>query len=160
MFKKLRKKIAHFIFAPKPLREIVLVLPYDTTTHKLLIIEEYIHHYDRKFWKLVTGGIDKKDIDNLQHAHEELAEEMAMRSDNLYHFHSFEKVFGMRGIHCFVAEDPIVMEHPPENPDTDVITQSKWINEQELWEMIDAKELIWNESAMAAAQVFRRYIKR
>lgn len=159
MYKRIKKNICKRICPKRPLRDVVLVFPYNTTEHKVLVIEEYIQHYKRPFWKFVSGGIDKKDKDNLTHAHEELAEELGLKSYNFYHFHSFEAIFGARAIHCFVAENPVEMKHPPKNPDDDVITQTKWISEQEFWNMIDNKDLIWNESAMTAVQIFRSYKK-
>ena len=50
-----------------------------------------------------------------------------------------------------------MMEHPPENPDTDVIVDSRWINEKEFYRMLDNQELLWNETALLAVQVFRKY---
>ena len=160
MLEKFKKKLCKKICKKKPLRDIVLVFPYNTKEDTLMLIEEYIHHYDRAFWKFVSGGIDKQDKDYLTHAHEELAEEMGMQTDAMYHFHSTEKVFGMRSIHCFVAENPVMMKNPPENPDTDIITQSKWVNRDEFQSTIDTKELIWNEGAMTALQIFRNYEKK
>ena len=155
IFKKLFRKEKQ----KRAQREIVIVFPYNTETHEILIIQEYINHYDKKFWKAVTGGIDKEGKDAITHAHEELAEEIGMESKNMYHLHSNQKVFGARGIHAFIAENPMKLEHPPENPDTDVITDMKWINEETFWNMLDAKELLWNETALIAAQVFRKYKK-
>ena len=159
MLRNLKKKWCKKQHRKKPLRDVVLIFPYDTETNKILLIEEYIHHYGRSFWKSVSGGIDKKDKDNFTHAHEELAEELGMKSFNLYHFHSFERIFGARAIHCYVAENPILMKHPPKNPDTDIILKTKWVDESELWRMIDNKELIWNEGTMTAVQVMRKYKK-
>lgn len=140
-------------------RDIVIIFPYNTETHELLIIEEYINHYDKKFWKAVTGGIDKEGKDEITHAREELAEEIGMESKNLYHLHSNQKVFGARGIHAFIAENPTLMENPPGNPDTDVITDIRWVNEEVFWNMLDSGELLWNETALIAVQVFRNYKK-
>ena len=138
-------------------REIVLIFPYNTETNKIFIIREYIHHYERSFWKFISGGIDKEGKDNLTHAHEELAEEVAMNSKNLYHFYSFEKIFGNRGIHCFIAENPQLLDIPPENPDDDIIEKGEWISEQEFYTMLDENKMIWNEGAMVAVQIFRKY---
>lgn len=158
--KKIKKYLCNKICPKKKIREVVLVFPYNTQDDTLFLIQEHIHHYDRAFWKFVSGGIDKSGKDNLTHAIEELAEEVGMYSDNIYHFHSFEPIFGARVIHCYIAEDPVLMEVPPENPDTDIITDSKWVNEERLWQMIDNKDLIWNESAMVAIQVVRKFNKK
>ena len=143
----------------KKVREIVIIFPYNTKTNEILLIEEYINHYDRRFWKAVTGGVDKEGKNEITHAREELAEEMGMESDNFYHLHSNQKVFGARGIHAYIAENPRVLENPPENPDTDVITDSQWINESTFWEMLDREDLLWNETALLAIQVFRNFMK-
>jgi 8-oxo-dGTP pyrophosphatase MutT (NUDIX family) len=153
LLKRLCKKICR----QKPLREVVLVFPYNSERREILIINEFIHHYDRSFWKFVSGGIDKKDTDNFTHAREELAEELGMEAEKFYHLYSSEKVFGARGLHAYIAENPKKMKNPPINPDTDIITETRWVNEGELHRMIDTKEMLWNESSLMALQVFRAY---
>lgn len=138
-------------------REIVLVYPFNTKAKELFIIEEYIHHYKKSYWKFVSGGIDKNGKDLKTHAIEELAEEVAMESENMYHIYSAPKIFGNRGTHFFVAENPVAMDNPPINPDTDEIINQKWITEEEFHTMLDTKELLWDEGTMVASQVFRKY---
>ncbi len=159
MLKSIKNKLCKKFCPHKKPREVVLVFPYNTETNELFLIEEYIHHYKKSFWKFVSGGIDKTGKDILTHAHEELAEEVGMQSDNLYHFYTFEKIFGNRGIHCYIAENPVVMQQPPENPDTDIIERGLWVNEDQFYKMLDDRELIWHESATVAIQVFRKYKK-
>jgi len=139
------------------MREVVLIFPFNTKTNELFIIQEYIHHYKKSFWKFVSGGVDKDGKDLITHAIEELAEEVSMESQNLYHFYSYEKIFGNRGIHCYVAENPTQMEIPIENPDTDIIETGEWVSEDQLQKMIDTKEIIWNEGSIVALQIFRKY---
>jgi len=153
------KKIKSIFCSKKKIREVVLIFPYNIKTKEVLVIQEYIHHYDRAIWKFVSGGIDKTGKDNLTHAEEELAEEMGMESDNLYHFHSSEPIFGARIIHSYIAENPNLMKIPPKNPDTDIITDTRWVNETQLQKMIDEKDLVWNEGAMVALHVMRKYSK-
>lgn len=138
-------------------REVVIVYPFNTKTKKMYIIEEYIHSYDRTFWKFVSGGIDKIDKDILAHATEEMAEEIGMESDHVYHLYSSEKIFGNRGMHYFVAENSAMMVDPPANPDEDYITDAKWVNQQEFQTMLDDKLLQWDQGTMCALQAFRRY---
>lgn len=138
-------------------REVVIIYPFKTETKEIFLIQEYIHSYARKFWKFVSGGVDKLDKDILTHAIEELAEEVSMESSNFYHLYSSERVFGNRPIHYFIAENPVIMENPPENPDEDYITDAKWVNETEFQKMLDAKELQWDQGTMCALQAFRRY---
>lgn len=154
---KIKKALCKKLCPKKKLREIVIVFPFNTKEKKLFLIQEYIHHYDKKFWKYVSGGIDKNRKDIKTHAVEELAEEVGMESSSVKHLYSSEKVFGNRGSHFYIAEDPIILENPPENPDTDFICDMKWVNEQEFFSMIDAGELLWDEASMCAIQVFRKY---
>ena len=139
-------------------REVVIVYPFNTQTKEIFLIQEYIHGYDRKFWKFVSGGVDKIDKDIRTHAIEELAEEVAMQSTVMHHLYSAERVFGNRSIHYFIAENPVMMENPPENPDEDYITAAKWVNQAEFQKMLDDHELLWDQGTMCALQVFRRYL--
>lgn len=157
MLKILKSKLFAKEKSFKYVREVVIVFPFNTETKEIFLIQEYIHHYDRKFWKFVSGGVDKDGKDLQTHAVEELAEEVAMQSDSLYHLYSAERVFGARAIHYYVAENPTVMENPPANPDHDYITDTKWVSQTEFQRMLDAKELIWDQGTMCALQVFRRY---
>jgi len=157
MFKKIKKQLCQKICPKKKPREIVIVYPFNTQSKKIFLIEEYIHHYKKSFWKFVSGGIDKSNTDNLMHAYEELAEEVSMHSDHIYHFHSSPRIFGNRGTHFYVAENPVIVNDAPENPDTDEIINQKWVTEQEFQEMLDSKVLLWDEGTMVALQVFRKY---
>jgi len=139
------------------MREIVIIFPFNTREQKILVIEEYIHHYNRSFWKYVSGGVDKEEKDFITHAKEELAEEVGMSSEGWHHFHQLEKIFGNREIHFFIAENPIEMENPQENPDADIILQSVWVNYEEFMHMLDTKQLMWDQASMAALMVFRKY---
>jgi|GEM_PF-5730974 len=48
------------------------------------------------------------------------------------------------------------MEYPIENPDEeDVIVDQKWVTLEELWSMVDNKELIWKESVLVAINFLR-----
>lgn len=142
------------------MKSVVIVFPFNTREHKLLLIEEYIQHYGKSFWKYVSGGVDKEGKDLLTHAEEELAEELGLRAEHCYHFHHLEKIFGNREVHFFVAENVQLMEHPPENPDTDIILQSKWVTYDEFIQMLDTKQLMWDQASMAALMVFRSYQKK
>lgn len=141
------------------MREIVIVFPFNTQTKEIFLIQEYIHHYDKKIWKFVSGGVDKNGKDYMTHAVEELAEEVAFGSDNFYHLYSSDPVFGNRGSHFYVAENPRILENPPENPDLDYITGTQWVNREAFQHMLDTKELLWDQATMCALQVFERYNK-
>jgi 8-oxo-dGTP pyrophosphatase MutT (NUDIX family) len=138
-------------------REVVIIYPFNTETKEIFLIQEYIHSYDRKFWKFVSGGVDKVDKDIMTHAIEELAEEVSMESEVVSHLYSSERVFGNRPMHYFIAENPVLMENPPENPDEDYITDAKWVDIEAFQKMLDDRELQWDQGTMCALQVFRKY---
>ncbi|MCH7396993.1 NUDIX hydrolase [Belliella sp. DSM 107340] len=155
MLKSIEKKLVEK--PNKKDREVVIVFPFNTETKEIFLIQEYIHTYDRKFWKFVSGGVDKVDKDIITHAIEELAEEVSMESSVFYHLYSSERVFGNRPMHYFIAENPMIMDNPPENPDTDFITAVKWVNLAGFQEMLDKQELLWDQGTMCALQAFRKY---
>lgn len=157
MFKIWKKKICQKLCPKKTPREIVIIFPFNTKDKKLFIIQEYIHHYKKSYWKFISGGVDKTGKDLITHAREELAEEVAMESEHMYHLYSAPKIFGNRGTHFYVAENPVIIQHPPENPDTDEIVGHKWVTQTEFQEMLDSKELLWDEATMCALQVFRKF---
>ena len=155
MLETIQKKLTEKL--NKKDREVVIVYPFNTQTKEIFLIQEYIHLYDRKFWKFVSGGVDKVGKDIRTHAVEELAEEVAMQSNEVYHLYSSERIFGNRPMHYFIAENPVIMEHPPENPDEDYITGTKWVDQTEFQLMLDNRELLWDQGTMCALQAFRKY---
>lgn len=136
-------------------RDIVIVFPYNPKTKEILLIEEYRKDYDQNIWKFVSGGMDKEGKTETQVAQEELAEEMGLEAKKWSIFHEFGKVFSSVKITYFIAEDVSEMKNPPENPDDDFIVNQKWVNLNELWRMIDAKEIIWKDSVLVAVNFLR-----
>lgn len=157
-FKKIKKFFCKRICSRRRNKNIVIVFPVNIEQRKILLIEEYVHYYKRSIWKFVSGGIDKKDTDILTHAHEELEEELGMKSDNIYEYYFFEKIFKFREIYCYVAENPVYMKNPVENPDHkyhNFIKETKWVNYSELQQLVDDRDIIWNESVLVALQILK-----
>jgi 8-oxo-dGTP pyrophosphatase MutT (NUDIX family) len=152
MIKAFIKKLCH---TPRQARnDIVIVLPYQDK--KILLIKEYRKQYDMEMWKFISGGMDKPHLDSLETAKEELAEEIKMESDNWFLYHQFDKKFSSVNIFYYVVTNPTIMEYPIENPDEeDVIVDQKWVTLEELWSMVDNKELIWKESVLVAINFLR-----
>jgi len=135
-------------------KDIVIVLPYEN--QKILLIKEYRKQYDMEMWKFISGGMDKPHLNPLETSQEELAEEIKMESDKWSLYHQFDKKFSSVNIFYYVAENPTLMEYPIENPDEDdIIVDQKWVNLEELWAMVDSKELIWKESVLVAINFLR-----
>jgi len=158
LLRKLRKCCCKKICPRRRSKDIVIVFPYDTAQNKILLIQEYVHYYDKFIWKFVSGGIDKNGKDILQHAQEELEEELGMETKHFYEYYTFEKIFKFRKIYCYLAENPVEIILPKKNPDHrygNYINNRKWVSLSELQEMIDGKEIIWNESVLVALQILR-----
>ncbi len=147
-------------FCKKPRQarnDIVILFPYDAKTKKILLIKEYRKQYDMEIWKFVSGGMDKPHLDALNTAKEELAEEIKMEAHDWSLYHQFDKTFSSVNIYYFVATNPTFMEDPIPNPDEeDIIVDQKWVNLDELWKMVDDKELIWKESVLVAINFLRK----
>lgn len=134
--------------------DIVIVFPYHHK--KILIIEEYRKDWDANMWKFVSGGMDKPHLNSLQTAQEELAEEIKMEAKEWSLYHQFGRKFSSVNMFYFIANNPQLMANPIPNPDEDdIIVDQKWVNLEELWEMIDTKEIIWKESVLVAVNFLR-----
>ena len=134
--------------------DIVIVLPYQD--QKILLIKEYRKQYDMEMWKFVSGGMDKPHLNSLETAKEELAEEIKMESNDWVFYHQFDKKFSSVNIFYYVVTNPTMMKNPIENPDEeDIIVDQKWVTLEELWSMVDKKELIWKESVLVAINFLR-----
>ena len=147
MLKRLLKK---FCQKPRQARkDIVIVLPYEN--NKILLIKEYRKDYDAEMWKFISGGMDKPHLGGLETAQEELAEEVKRESNDWSLYHQFDKRFSSVNIYYYIANNPKLMKNPIENPDEDdIIVDEKWVDLDELWEMVDTHELIWKESVLVA----------
>ena len=149
---KLLKKLCN---KPRQARnDIVILFPYHEK--KILLIKEYRKDQDIEIWKFVSGGMDKPHLNSLKTAQEELAEEIKMEANKWSLYHQFDKAFSSVNIYYYIAYHPKLMKIPIENPDEDdVIVDQKWVNLEELWNMIDNHDLIWKESVLVAINFLR-----
>ncbi len=135
--------------------DIVIIFPFQDK--KILIIKEYRKDLDTEIWKFVSGGMDKSHLNSLETAKEELAEEIKMECNDWSLYHQFDKEFSSVNIFYFIATNPQLMKKPIKNPDEDdIIVDQKWVNLEELWAMIDEKEIIWKESVLVAVNFLRQ----
>jgi len=159
MLKDICKKFCetHYKKPRQARNDIVILFPYDEKNKKILLIKEYRKQYDMEIWKFVSGGMDKPHIGSLDTAKEELAEEIKMEANDWSLYHQFDKTFSSVNIYYYVASNPTLMENPIPNPDEeDIIVDQKWVNLDELWKMVDDKELIWKESVLVAINFLRK----
>ncbi|HIO92323.1 MAG TPA: NUDIX hydrolase [Leucothrix mucor] len=157
MFKNAIKKLCS---KPRQARnDIVIVFPYHN--EKILIIKEYRKDQDAEMWKFVSGGMDKPHLDSLDTAKEELAEEIKMEAQEWSLYHQFDKKFSSVNIFYYIANNPQLMANPIPNPDEDdIIVDQKWVSLEELWAMVDEKEIIWKESVLVAINFLRSTDKK
>ena len=134
---------------------------YPVKDGKILLINEFRSHEGRARWKFIGGWVDKSGKTELEIAKEELLEEVGMESGKWEQFHVFDTGDSTVGIKStyFIVKNPTQVEKPPVNPDHDVIKEIKWVSLDDLWEMIDRKELLWDYDAFAGVQVLRYVIK-
>ncbi len=151
-------------FCPRRyMKGIVIVIPYDREKNRILLIKEFIHYYDRAFWKFVSGGIDKGGLSILEHAQEELAEELQMKSSRWIHYYTFQEFFRSKKVFVFFAENTQELEKQKKNPDHrlgNYILERRWLGIDELWKMIEANEIIPQESVLVALRFLREQEKK
>jgi len=137
------------------LREGVHLIPYREEDNKILLMKEYRVHEGGARWKFVSGWIDKEGKDALQHAKEELAEELGLEAEY------WKEIFSEKnrqatcstGIHVFLCEHIHPLEQKPDNPDTGEVLDSKWFSLDELIQLIEEGN-IKNPAPFLAALVF------
>lgn len=135
--------------------DVVIIFPYHNK--KILIIKEYRKDIDAEIWKFVSGGMDKPHLNSLQTAQEELAEEIKMQAEEWSLYYKFDRKFSSVNMFYFIANNPQLMANPIANPDEDdIIVDQKWVDLDQLWEMIDNKEIFWKESVLVAVNFLRQ----
>src|SRR5581483_3525340 len=127
---------------------------YPVKEDAVLMIHEFRNHEGVTRWKFIGGWMDKEGKTELEIAKEELLEEVGMKSDNWEKFHVFDTGEATVGIRStfFIARNPVAVTLPPLNPDQDRVIESRWVTLEELWRVVDAKEIWWDYDAFAAIQ--------
>ncbi|GEM_PF-1726561 len=120
------------IFERVVLRSGVHILPIEEA--KVLLIHEERPHEKQARWKLISGWVDKKGKTILEHAQEELAEEIAHQAKiwEEIKIPSNEGATVCQNIHYFIARGLRKMSHPPENPDSGKILSYRWFSQEDL----------------------------
>ncbi len=126
---------------------------------KLLTIKEYRRHEGVVRWKFVGGWVDKEALTDLEIAKEELEEEVGMSAEKWEEFYHSDTPHATvnSATRFFIARGIQSIDAPKTNPDHDEIQETKWISLDELWELIDQKEMWWDRDAIVALQALRLY---
>lgn len=144
------------------LRPGVHVIPY-RNDGKIMLMHESRAHETSPRWKLVSGWIDKDSKTDLEHAIEELAEEVGHtaqtwiklpRMDDNNFTVSFQADF-------FVCTDLEKIENPPLNPDQGcTVLGYDWFTFDEIFDMMHDGKILKDNTILVALSYMREQPKK
>ena len=133
------------------LRPGVQVIPYKDG--KIMLMHESRTHETESRWKLVSGWLDKPEKSALEHAQEELAEEVGYISKSWTQIHhnddtnftvSFQTAF-------FVCTDLEKIDQPPVNPDIGcTVLGYDWYSFEEIFELLATGKALRDNTMLVA----------
>ncbi len=153
------EQIGSHIYERVILKEGVRVYPIQEG--KLLLIKEFRTHEGKARWKIVSGWIDKEGKSTLEIAQEELAEETGLQAEHWDEFYVYDTMGATVStrIPCYIATGISELPEKIENPDNDEILEMRWVNLDELYGLIDAQEMFWDDETIACIQALRLHAK-
>lgn len=133
------------------LRKGVHVIPY-SNDGKIMLMNEKREHEDKSRWKLVSGWVDKEGGSILDHAIDELAEEVAYSAENWQEIYSSDYVDKTisPSAYYFTCNNLLKLENPPENPDTGFVLGYDWFSFDEIFAMMSQNKILRDDSIMVA----------
>ena len=146
------ENIGGHIFERVKLRKSVYVIPYREEDKKILLIFEERIHENKARWKLISGWVDKEHKTILEHAQEELAEEVGFEADlwkEIYNTDYNDKTIS-GSTYYFVCQKLKQLENPPRNPDSGEVLKYDWFSFDEIFQMVLEGTLLKDESIMVA----------
>lgn len=120
---------------------------------KILLMNEYRSHEKGSRWKLVTGWCDKSEKTPLDHAKEELAEELGMQAETWVEFFdgSVPNATVNGNTKYFLCKDISELDEKIENPDLGcVVNGYKWFDYHQVFELINQGKMYPGASSMIA----------
>lgn len=142
--------INNHVYERVAIREGVQVFPY--RDEKILLIKEYRTHEKKARYKFVSGMCDKDGKSPLNHAKEELAEEAQMKAEY------WEEIYNSQvpnatinpNVHFFVCTEISELEETIENPDSSEVLETRWCSLEDLFQLMNQKE-IWLDDVLMVA---------
>lgn len=129
---------------------------YPLQDEKLLMIHEQREISQKAKWRFVSGWMDKEGLSPEQTAREELMEEVSYDAKKFIPAFTLEKNgTTIQKSYEFVAIKPFKLETPIENPDADIILDTKWVTLDDLYSMLDAQEVQPANEILVAVQILR-----
>ena len=144
------EEIDGHIYERTELMENIHVLPIKD--NKILLMKEFRTHEKGHRWKLVSGWCDKNGKTPLEHAKEELAEEIGMQArqwDELFHSNVPNATVNLN-THYFICTDVSELETKIKNPDSSAVLDYKWFTFNQIFTLIQDKKMWPGESTMVA----------
>lgn len=120
--------------------------------NKILLMNEYRTHEKSSRWKLITGWAEKPGKSLLEHAQEELAEEVGMQAMHWEEFFdsSVPNATVNVNTHYFVCTDITELEKKIPNPDSGEVIEYSWFSFDQLFELINDRKIWPGSSTMVA----------
>lgn len=140
------------VFERVKLRKGVHLIPYREEDNKILLIyEERIHERSPR-WKLVSGWVDKEHKSILEHAQEELAEEVGYAAKYWQEIYNSDRddLTVSPSTYFFVCKYLTKLEHPPINPDSGGVLNYDWFSFDEIFHMLSENQIEKDGSIMVA----------
>ncbi len=120
---------------------------------KVLFMKEYRTHEGIVRFKLVSGWCDKEGKTALDHAQEELAEELGMEAETWEEFHCSNAPGATVNPNTtyFICRNLKTLEHKPENPDTGCrVLEHEWMDVEAIYACLNNKTMWIDDSALVA----------
>jgi len=129
----------------------VHVLP--TRDNKILFMNEFRRHEKGSRWKLVSGWCDKDGVSPVDHAKEELAEEVNMQADHweeLFYANVPNATVNLN-THYFLCTDISDLEINVPNPDIgSEVLEYDWFDYDQIFELLNEQKMWPGASTMIA----------
>ncbi len=120
--------------------------------NKILLMNEYRTHEKSSRWKLISGWCDKENKKPLDHAQEELAEEVGMQAEYWEEFFdgSSENATVNYNTHYFVCKNISELPEKIESPDSGEVLDYDWFRLDQIFDMINQGKIWPGASTMVA----------
>lgn len=120
--------------------------------NKILLMNEFRTHEESARWKLITGWAEKPGKSLLEHAVEELAEEVGMQAGYWKEFFNSAAPNATVNLntHYFVCKDIAKLKEKIPNPDSSEVLGYDWFSYDEIFALINAGKMWPGESSMIA----------
>ena len=153
--------IHNHVFERVVLRPGVQVIPYRDDGKILLMHESRLHETTSR-WKLVAGWIDKDGTTPLQHAIDELAEEVGYTATSWTHLLKMDDTNFTVSYQTdfFVCTDLVKIPNPPNNPDEGCqVFGCEWFSFDEIFDLMTEGRILKDNTILVALCYIREQLK-